>query len=159
MKTIRMQAQISGFFGKACNLLAALDAESGLIIVSKELPLDQRVPGALLTTNDPRSDSRDRLFDDDKIAHAIRLYFRASTSGLLELLPAVKKYDPETRIENDGMNEHGAKYRLNPEMANGAVAVLALLDAADVSMNAEGASQMSREMADMFLSIGGESYL
>lgn len=159
MKTIRIQAEITAFSGQACNLIAALDAESGLLIVSKELPLGQRAPDVLVTTNNPRADGRDRLFDESKFQNSIRLYFRATAMGMLELLPAVTKYDPAHRIENTGVGEHGAKYTLHPEISNGAVAVLALMDAADVAMNAEGGSEMSREIRDMFLSIGGESYL
>jgi hypothetical protein len=147
-----MQAEIGGYFGKSVNLIAALDPDSGLVIVSKELTLGERVPGAPFVTNDPRSE-RDRLFTEDRFSDAIRHYFRAISTGLLELTPAVPKHDPKHKIETDSMNENGARYRLHPDTSNGNVAVLAIMEASNLSRSAMGTSQAAMKMRDMFLSI------
>jgi hypothetical protein len=158
-KAIRIQARIAGYFGPAVNLLAALDPDTGLVIVSRELPLTERLEGALLTTNDPRADGRDRLFSEDRFEDAIRRYYRARAIGTIQLLPPVQKHDPGNRIEADGMNESGTKYRLASEIGNGAVAVLAVMDAAGMALKVEDAAGMAGEISEMFFSIGGESYL
>lgn len=141
-----MQAEIGGYFGKSVNLIAALDPDSGLVIVSKELTLGERVPGAPFVTND-------RRFTEDRFSDAIRHYFRAISTGLLELTPAVPKHDPKHKIETDSMNENGARYRLHPDTSNGNVAVLAIMEASNLSRSATGTSQAAMEMRDMFLSI------
>jgi hypothetical protein len=156
-KPIMIQARIAGYFGPAVNLLAALEPESGLVIVSKELPLNERREGTLFTTNDPRANGRDRLFSEDKIEDAIHRFYRARAIGTLELLPAMQKHDPANRIESDGMDKSGTKYRLASEISNGAIAVLAIMDAAGVSQKVEDVSAMCDEISAMFFSIGGES--
>jgi hypothetical protein len=152
-KPLLVQAQITGYTGPAVNLLAAVHAAKGLVVVSKELPLGERVPGATFTTNDTRADSRDRLFVEDHFQDAIRLFYRAYAMRLLELMPPVAKHDPTHRIEVDGMNEHGTKYRLANEISNGAVAVLAIFDAAEISLNVAGAADMVSELSAMFMTI------
>jgi hypothetical protein len=147
---IRVQAIVSGYQGAAVNLLGALDPKTGLFIVAKEQGIDERTEGALTVSNNTRLEDRDRLFDEDKLQRAIHLFFSLRGQGLLELLPAVTKHDPGTRIESDGMNERGTKYRLAPEMSNGNVAVLALIEAADVALAADTTVSSADEIADMY---------
>lgn len=153
MTTIRIQAHVTGYSGKAANVLGALDMESGLFIVAKELGPDERMDDVIVVSNDPRAERRDSLFDEDKLQNSIRLFFRAQATGMIELLPGVSKFDPSHKIEADGVGENGSKYRLSPDISNGNVAVLALLDAADRAYKAQSATDFSDELADLFMSI------
>lgn len=153
MSAITVQAIISGYRGPAVNLLGALQVETGLFIVAKEQGVEERLPGALIVSNSTRLDDRDRLFDEDKLQRAIRLYFSLKGQGLLELLPAVMKHDPGNMIEVDGMNERGTRYRLSPDITDGNIAVLAMIEAVDVSQGADTASSFAQEIAGMYDSL------
>lgn len=153
MTTVRIQAAITGYGGKAANLLGALDMGSGLFIVAKELAQEERTDGAIVVSNDPRSERRDSLFDEEKLQNSIRLFFRAQANGMIELLPGVTKFDPSHKIEASGLDEKGSRYRLSPDVSNGNVAVLALMDAADRAYKAQAATDFSTELAEMFVTI------
>lgn len=153
MTTVRIQAEITGYSGKAANVLGALDMDSGLFIVARELAPNERIEGAIVVSNDPRSERRDSLFDEDKLQNAIRLFFRAQATGMIELLPNVAKFDPSHKIEANGLDENGSKYRLAADVGNGNIAVLALMDAADRAYGAQAATDFSDELADLFMSI------
>ncbi len=150
MSVIRVQAIISGYQGKAVNLLGAMHTETGLFIVAKEQALTARTDGALTVSNNGRLDDRDRLFDEDKLQRAIRLYFSLKGQGLLELLPEVQKHDPAQRIQVDGMNDRGTRYGLSDEITNGHVAVLAMLEAADLSTAADTTSETAADITGMY---------
>jgi hypothetical protein len=134
-------------------LLGALDVDSGLFIVAKELKFGERPDGAVIVSNDPRSEQRDSLFTEEKLQDAIRLFFRAQATGVVELLPTVTKHEPSHRIESDGIGEKGTRYRLSPDITNGNVAVLALLSASDSTYRAQAATDFSTELAEMFMTI------
>ncbi|MDF0506513.1 hypothetical protein POK33_37810 [Burkholderia cenocepacia] len=150
MKQIRVQAIISGYQGPAVNLVGAMDAETGLFIIAREQGFDERIPGALVVSNQSRMEDRDRLFDEDKLQRAIHLYFGMKGQGLIELLPVVTKHDPGARIEPDSMNERGTRYRLMPELSNGNVAVLAMVEAADVALAADTTADTANDILSMY---------
>lgn len=152
MSAIVIQAQITGYAGRAVNLLGAVDTDSGYVMVHEELSVDTRDEKAVFVTNDPRAE-RDSLFTEEKLQEAIRLFFRARASGLLELDSSLAKHDPEHKIENDGVDEKGTKYRLDAEITNGNIAVLAMISAANATYGAQATADFAGEMAEMFLSI------
>jgi hypothetical protein len=149
---ITMQAEIVGYFGAPVNIRAMLDSASGFLIVSDELPRGERVGGALVVTNDPRGE-RDRLFTEDDFQDAIRQFFSTKQMGFLEILAPCVKHDPQARLQVAGFNESGTRYELSPDTTNGNVAVLALVNAANLTLKANDAMSMGEEMAAMFLSI------
>lgn len=153
MSTQLIQAEVNGYQGNTANLLAALDMETGLVIVDAELTVGKRIPGAHVVSNDPRIQHRDTLFTEEQLQEAIRLYFRADASGLLILQPETAAHSPKNAIEALGVEERGTRYRLSPDIRNGAVAVLALAHAADSLYNAENANSFASRIAAMFLTI------
>lgn len=153
MSSVRIQAEITGYQGQAVNLLGALDTESGLFIIARELGAGERMEGAIVISNDPRSERRDSLFTEEKLQNSIRLLFRAQATGMIELLASMSKHDPAHRIEKGDVDEHGTKYRLAPDVSNGNVAVLALIEAADNAYKAQATTDFSSELADLFMSI------
>lgn len=153
MSVITLQAAITGYKGQAANLLAAVDGDSGLVIVSQEVAIGGRTPGALLVSNDPRAAERDMLFDEGKLAGAIERYFRAEATGMVELLAAVQRHKPTNQIQVAGIDASGTRYQLSPEITNGQVAVLAIMYAATNSLSIEETADFAQEMADMFMTI------
>ncbi|WP_109479120.1 hypothetical protein [Paraburkholderia sp. C35] len=160
MSVVTLQAEINGYKGQAVNLLAAVDAGdpgaadgTGLVIVSQELPLGHREPGAMMTSNDPRAPARDLLFDESMIAAAIDLYFRADSTGMIELLSPVQRFNPGGAVQVRGVAATGTRYELNPEITNGQIAVLALMYAANRSMSVADTSEFADEMAEMYFTI------
>ncbi|WP_321946591.1 hypothetical protein [Paraburkholderia sp. J10-1] len=157
MSLIKIQTAITGYQGLPVSLLGGLDTETGLLMVAKEMPYGDREATATFITNDPRTDERDGLFiDDEKLQRALRLFFRMRRTGLIDLMKTVSKHDPENRIESDGTTERGVRYRLAPDISNGNVAVLAMVEAADTAYRIEEASSFADELSSMFFTIGGE---
>ncbi|WP_175785278.1 hypothetical protein [Burkholderia ambifaria] len=153
MTMLLIQASITAYQGPSANLLGAYDSDTGLLIVERELARDERIDDAVFVTDDPRAEDRDRLFNEDNLQAAIRSFFRAKHSGLVELEKSVKRHDPEHKIEAEGVTEQGSKYRVNPEATNGQIAVLAMMDAVAVAGHAEAASDFADNLIDMFLTI------
>lgn len=153
MSDVLIQAEVSGYQGRATNLLGALDTDSGMLIVVKELSVGERTANAIVISNDPRTERRDGLFTEDKLQDAIRLFFRATATEMVELHESMSKHNPAHKIQRDGIGENGTKYQLAPEVTNGNVAVLALIEAADKTYKAQSASDFSGELASLFLSI------
>jgi hypothetical protein len=151
--SIRLHAEVTGYGGPAASVMAALDPDSGLLVVAKELKLGERLDDVMVTSNDPRSERRDRLFTEDDLQDAIRLFFRAKSTGMIELLPTVAKHEPSHKIETNGMDENGTKYRLAAEITNGNIAILALVSLADRAYKAQSATDFSNDLAEMFMSI------
>jgi hypothetical protein len=153
LSVITLQAAINGYKGPAANVLAAVDGSTGLVIVSQDVPIGERTPGALLVSNDPRAPERDLLFDEEMLASAIERYFRADSMGMVELLAAVQRHTPKNTIQVVGIDASGTRYQLSPDVTNGQVAVLAIMYAASNSLAIEETADFAQEMADMFMTI------
>jgi hypothetical protein len=153
MATIRIQSVATGYKGKAANLLGALDTDTGLLVVAREMPPGQVFEGATVVTNDPRSGDRDSLFTEEKLQDAIRLFFRAKANGTIEIMSALTKHDPDHFIEVQGIEERGSRYRLNPDFTNGNAAVLAMLESAHRAYLAQEVTDFSDELAEFFVTI------
>jgi hypothetical protein len=153
LSVITLQAEINGYKGQAVNILAAVDGGTGLVIVSQEVAFGERTPGALIVSNDPRAPSRDMLFDEGKLAGAIDRYFRADSTGMVELLASVQRHKPTNAIQVGGVDASGTRYQLSPEITNGQIAILAIMYAAGNTLSIEDTSEFAQDMADMFMTI------
>jgi hypothetical protein len=127
-----LQATISGYAGRPASVLAALDDETGILIVSASVEARARHPGSLLIHSDPRAD-RDMLFGLDRLQEAIAAYFalrqRPAPDGqgtCLRFSARANAADPIASIESDGLDVTGPRYRLSPDIDNPKVATLAL---------------------------------
>jgi hypothetical protein len=156
MSSIAVQAQIVGYHGRAVNLLCMLDQQTGLILIGKELEANQRHQGALFVTNDaqdPQTAMRDELFEADHLRDAIALYFARDGSGRLAMVAATERHKPAHKIERDGYDERGARYRLADDVSNGNVAVLAIVWTIAQADLAQEGIDFCAEMAAMFATI------
>lgn len=135
MDSIRLQATIGGLAtggqGGAETLLGEMDLTSGVLLVDAARTVragedEVRHEGCAALTNNPAAEEQDALFTDADIRDAIHDYFSFQGRGLLVLDDAVARHNPATKIEPDGLDERGRKYRIAPDMTNGQLAVIAM---------------------------------
>lgn len=133
-KSISMQATIGGLAaraGGAWSVFGELDLATGVLLVDVVKPHppgtpEKRLHDAAFVTNNTNTDDHDLLFTEADLQDAISDFYAFAGRGLLVLDDAVKSHDPESRIESDGLDEHGRKYRISPDMTNAQIAVIVL---------------------------------
>ena len=122
---MKIMASISGYSGASVTLLAYLDPSNGVLGIAKKVTFREKAdPGYAFVTN-TRTESYDCLFTEDHWALAIRDFQVAEGNETLKLSDSAAQYRP--RIETDGVDEKGQKYRLHSDLTNGELAVLALV--------------------------------
>lgn len=131
--SILLQVSIGGMSasGTGVTLFGELDRASSVLLIDLyrdirpgEAP--KRAPGCAVLTNDPMSDDHDLLFTEDALRQAISDYYTFVGRDLLVLEPKVSRFNPQSAIEADGIDERGRKYRFAPGITNGQVAVVAM---------------------------------
>ena len=102
------------------------DVETDFLVIDTKAPefAESRPEGFALVTN-LELQTRDFLFSNDHIRDAIRDYFARDGQGLIDIEDELNRYRPDSKIERDGIDERGPKFRLSPDIGNGEVAVLA----------------------------------
>jgi hypothetical protein len=123
---MKIMASVSGFSGDSVTLLAFLDPATGVLAIAKKTQEFREVgdEGYAFVTN-TRTESYDCLFTEDHWAQAMRDFKVAEGSETVKLGAEATRFTP--RIESDGVDDHGQKYRLHEDLTNGEVAVLALV--------------------------------
>lgn len=129
---VLLQCSVSGYSGAAVTLLGAMDAGTGAVLVTADkkdgdayTPLRKK-PQFAFVANSTAAQGRDVLFTDEHLRDAIHTYFDFKARGLVRLDNSVAKHNADTRIEPDGVDERGRKYRLAEDITCGQVAVLVL---------------------------------
>lgn len=90
----------------------------------------------------------DCLFKEEHLAAAITAYKEAEGMGTILLADDVAKWRP--RIESDGVDTQGQKYRLHGDIGNAEVAVLALAHFMSRQRGIESVTQMSDDIARLY---------
>jgi hypothetical protein len=135
MKTVSLQATIGGISANASDagetVYGIFEVGTGVLLIDgastvRSGEIEVRRPRHAVVTNNPAADDRDELFQDESIRQAIEDYFAMSGRGLLEIDPKVARVNPSTKIEPDGMDDHGRKFRVAPDISNGQMAVLVM---------------------------------
>lgn len=129
-----MQATIGGMSlaGErgAAVVYAGFDTGLGVLLMAegRRLGPGEAVPrrqGYAVLSNYAGSDS-DVVFAETDLQEAIRDYFAFAGRGLLEFADQVNAFNPQSKIEPDGLDESGRKFRVGNDISNGQVAVIAL---------------------------------
>lgn len=124
---MKILVSIGGYGGtgaEAITLFANRDEATGvLVVLKKEEYTETPRPGHAFVTN-MKLPNYDCLFKEEHLSDAIRAYKEALGLDTIVLAPEALKYAP--RIESDGVDTQGQKYRLHAAMSNGELAVLAL---------------------------------
>jgi hypothetical protein len=122
---VKLRVNIAGFAGKPVSLFAAYDPGTDILLVAREVEYEGGArEGFLKITNQARDDEHDAVFTEDETREAISAYFELDALKLLTLGDKVQRCNPANKIERDGMDERGTKYRIAPDINNSQVAVL-----------------------------------
>ena len=129
---IQIQANIGGFAGKPAIVFAALDEDTGILVIAAAVEKAPRREGCFLISNEIRAD-RDSLFHDADLKQAIGAYYAIKgrvagdgRSACLRFSERAMRAEPSGAIESDGVDMSGPLYRVSPEASNGQIAALAI---------------------------------
>lgn len=124
MKILVTVGGYGGAGAKPVTLAAIRDDATGILSVAKEVKYrDVAPPGFAFVTN-MRLPNYDCLFEEEHLQGAILAYKEGEGLTTFVIDDEVAKFRP--RIETDGVDTKGQKYRLDGEITNGEMAVLAL---------------------------------
>lgn len=135
MGQINLQATIGGLAAQASvtaeAIFGALDPTTGVLLVDMSKTIkpgarETRLTDCAVLTNNASCDDYDSLFTEEDIRDAIGDYYSFAGRGLLRLDASVARFDPASKIEPDGLDDRGRKYRIATDMSNGQLAVIAL---------------------------------
>lgn len=124
---VLIRVNIAGFQGEPATVFGAYDPSNDVLAIlklSKEYEGGPR-DGFLKITNQPRDASYDALYTEEETRDSILAYFSMESLKLLQLKGDAQRCNPTTKIERDGMDAGGLKFRFAPDISNQQVAVLA----------------------------------
>jgi len=126
MTPIKIRVNIAGFAGAAVSVFCAYDPATDVLLVARVADEYEGGPrdGFLKVTNMASDSAFDDLFDNENTKEAIEAYFALESMRLITLSDKVQRFNPAAKIERDGMDESGPKYRVAPDIGCGQVAVL-----------------------------------
>lgn len=146
-KRVKMRVNVAGYGGQAVSVFAGYDPDSDVLAIVREGPYEVTArDGWLRVTTQDRDPTHDAVFTDDQARDAIAAYFELEAMNLIQFSEGLARLDPKNKIERDGMDESGMKYRIHPEITNGQVAVMI---AALSARRQRGAAAADQFMADL----------
>lgn len=130
-KQTKIRVNCGGYQGKPVSVFAAYDPEYDVLVIARESEYETSPrDGFLRVTTRDADPAHDMVFTEDEVREAIGAFFEMEAMGLVKFAEGMSRLDPKHRIERDGMDERGAKFRFSPDIANGQVAVLIAVYAA-----------------------------
>jgi len=120
-----IMASISGYSGERTTLIAFLDPATGVLAVVKHVVFREIADEGYAFVTNTRSDAYDSLFTEDHWEQAVRDFRIGEGNETLIFSDESSRFTP--RVETDGVDDKGQKYRLPSDLTNGEVAVLALV--------------------------------
>ena len=122
---VPMRINVAGFKGEPVSMFAAYDPGSDMLLVRESRTLERAArPKFLHVSNIPGQIACDTFIDESQISDAITAFFMLQTQGLIKLETKAVRFDPANKIERDGMDDSGIKYRIAPDISNGQVAII-----------------------------------
>lgn len=146
--TVLLRINIAGFSGEPVSLYGAFDHEEDLLLVSDSKTYDPgEAPDLLKVSNQERDTHRDDLVTDDDLQAAIRAFFEMDGLKLLALSEKAARHNPSNKIERDGVDESGVRYRISPDITCAQVAVMFACLAASRQRTVTGALGIMEEIS------------
>lgn len=144
--SLKIRAIVHGYKGDMMCVSAVMDEASGFVLVLDAQKFDADMdftPDLTILTNVQLLPTWTMFFKEEQLKEAIAAYHSLSGNELLELENDVKRYDPITVIQFDGMGEKGAEYRFNENISNAHIGVLlcALFSQKQLSIRASLSAQ------------------
>lgn len=126
-KPVLMRINIAGYADRPASVFAAYDPNSDVLAIARLAKEYEGGPrdGFLKITNQQRDDAYDAIYTEEETRDSILAFFDMENLGLLTLKGDALRINPANKIERDGMDESGLKFRFAPDISNAQVAVLA----------------------------------
>ena len=129
IEAVKIRVNIAGYGNQGeapATVLCAFDRASGTLRVADERAMESAGrAGWLLVTNQRTDEHCDAFFSPDMLRDAIAAFFLMESLGLVGIDKKAERARPTSKIESDGMDERGVKYRIKSDCGNKQVAVLA----------------------------------
>lgn len=122
---MKVMASVSGYNGESVTLVGLIDPATGVLAIAKSVKFREVGDEGFAFVTNIRAEAYDCLFTEEHWAQAIRDFKIAEGSQTLAIAEAASRWVP--RLETDGVDEKGQKYRLPENLQNGEVAVLAMV--------------------------------
>lgn len=156
MSLIPIQCSISGYGGKPSTLFSAYDPDKGILAVSVETDYKtERRDGCVVISNAAHI-PHDVLFTEDDLESAIKAYYSLdggiTTEGAKRLVFSDKVKRSVPRIEKDGMDKNGPRYRVAEDITNTQIACLAT---ALYAATQAGMVEQCLDMANEIMALNG----
>ena len=148
---VMMRVNCAGQQGQPVSLFAAYDPETDVIVIARESKYEV-VPrdGFLRVTMRDADPEHDMVFTENEYHDAIVAFFDLDAMNLVQFANGLAKLSPENKIERDGMDERGVKYRIAPDIGNAQAAVLIACYAARRQRLVAQAEDFMGELGSLF---------
>lgn len=148
---VKMRVNVAGFQGEAASLFCAYDPSNDLLLVAREGAEYEstRREGFLHISNQQRDEAIDAHFSNDDLQDAIKAYFEMDSMRLLTIASGAQRANPSSKIERDGLDASGPRYRIAPDMSNAQVATLVACRYAVQQRDIAAASDMMGDVLSM----------
>lgn len=129
-------------------LAAVKNNALGTLVVLKEITYREIPDEGFAFVTNLRLKNYDCLFKEEHLADAITAYKEAEGMSTIILEDDVVRWRP--RIESDGVDTQGQKYRLAADIGNAEVAILALAHFMSRQRGIESLGRMSDDIARLY---------
>lgn len=148
---VRIRANAAGFGGTPISLYAMFDTSTEVLVVAKDGAYDPSDRSGFLRLTTRESDAcHDAVYREEDVRESIAAFFDLDAMNLVQFGEGLNRWHPKNKIETDGVDEHGVKYRFAADIANGHVAVLMIALWATRQRQMAGAAEF---MDDLLITI------
>lgn len=148
---MKIQSTIAGFKGEPKTLIGNLDERTGVLVVVKEVKhRENRIAPDFALVSNLALPELDFTFEDKHIRDTIRAYYTRKAQGTLDVLNEIRSCEPDNNIEQDAVDEGGRRYRINPDITNGQVAILAAVAFVEHQTGFSTAVSVANELAEFY---------
>lgn len=133
---------------EAITLSAFKNNALGVLVVLEKVTYREVPDAGFAFVTNMRLENYDCLFKEEHLADAISAYKEGEGMGTIVLADDAARYRP--KIETDGVDTQGQKYRLHADIDNGQVAVLALAHFMSRQRGIETLGRMSDDIARLY---------
>lgn len=151
MSAVLIRVNIAGFQGEPATIFGAYDPATDMLAITKmgKSYDGKALEGFLKITNQTRDVAHDAMFTEEEMPEAIRAFFNLESLKLVALKGDATRCNPAHKVERDGMDEGGLKFRFHPDISNQQVAVLAACLYADRQRAMERMTDFAEAMASI----------
>jgi hypothetical protein len=156
IEAIKIRVNIAGYGNQGeapATVLCAFDPAAGRLLVADVRKMEEGGrAGWLLVTNQHTDQHCDAFFNPDMLRDSIAAFFSMESMGLVDIAKKAELARPTSKIESDGMDERGVKYRIKSDCGNRQVAVLAACWFANIQ---RGVGAALDDFDDLYGDVGG----